>query len=65
MARHKPSADERRRGREGIARVREILASHPEKPNPFKHQHDKPWPCLVCGYDGTQLELAEPKDPAA
>lgn len=62
MGAYRPSAEERRRGLAAIAAIRNQLSLLPKARNPFRHEHDGPDPCLVCGYDPA---AAEEKNPAA
>jgi hypothetical protein len=46
-----PSKAERELGLRKIAEIREMTSKLVKPPNPFRHDHDGPGPCLVCGFE--------------
>lgn len=57
------SNEERRRGLAAIAAIRDQLSLLPKRPDPFRHDHEADYPCLVCGFDPAENEVS--KNPAA
>lgn len=44
-----PSKAQRELGLAKIAEIKAMTAQLPKPPNPFRHDHAGPGPCLVCG----------------
>jgi hypothetical protein len=54
-----------RRRSSSIAAIRDQLSLLPKRPDPFRHDHEADYPCLVCGFDPAAEDVTVSKNPAA